>query len=976
MAGNYTESLIFTKNLDENGTPYIPKLIEVAKVSETGRIQCQQNIYKKNGIKIISPLGLKKVTKASQLVNETSSYFVYEDRAEVLFSEDLIDQVIVFEYYGTGNPNIGDCRVFTTVDNFGNITETLNDVIKDGRDIIESIKQLGGAIVILNKLEEVLQNAENLNIALGIKITVGTQVSERLEADIEKGNAVDSTLKATISKAEKTDSTVNATINTANATNEKVKTTINTANTTDSNLKVTINTANTTDEKVKTTISKGEQTSTKLEEQLTQINESENKVIQINPEDWVLNSETKMYEKIVIHGMGKTSGLIFDYQTVKNGKKCSYFMDYEIENENSIRFITESADTVFVTITAKYYTGLGIEESLLEVDKLVDGSSKVIMTRDERESLPHKINFTVDNTSNVEIPQVDEKLDIVSKKYDIVSSQLEQKAQKTEVRVSTLEKPINVSEFDTETKKLFTGGAVAVVDKNTVLEETIVDRQVSNRKTTFIKDENNIWIESSDYVYISPQTGIWQSETFEFTDFKVGDSFILYIESVTNNSDNVFAEFTSYREDGTAIKSKGFEVSLGNKSEEIIVTPDTAKIKVILFAAQTTTINEGTKVIWKNIRLIKNGDLNFKLSNDIKIEKSNLKDIVIDTNETSFFTPDYNLYDTANITLGKFIDQNNGEIGSDSNCALSDYIPVKENLEYYKKYYGAIAYFNSKKEFIGGLDKGTADAIYVMPKNCAYVRITVVGTYNFYREIFSLASADHKFYMPYGTKFLKSKYIDTRQLNGYYGKNLTSFGHSLVGMGKWQDYVCEYFGMTHTNCGQGGSTVAGESFQGSDGELKIPMWKDERINKIPTDTDLLLILCGKNDYHTVANGKLGDISSTDTNTFYGAYKTMIEKIYNRCPNARVILLTDLFRGYQQGMNESIYHSINEAIREIAKLYNYPIIESYNYGFNQLNYKTFYEVDDPVHPSYVGGKRMADVIIGQLKLYSPYFSEYN
>ena len=205
---------------------------------------------------------------------------------------------------------------------------------------------------------------------------------------------------------------------------------------------------------------------------------------------------------------------------------------------------------------------------------------------------------------------------------------------------------------------------------------------------------------------------------------------------------------------------------------------------------------------------------------------------------------------------------------------------------------------------------------------------------------------------------------------------MVSFGHSLVGMNRWQDFVAEYFGMIHTNCGQGGSTVAGEPFAGGDGETKIPLWRDERINSIPEDTDLILILSGKNDYEIVNNGKLGDINSSDTNTFYGAYKKVIEKLYTRCPNARVVIMADLFRAYQSGMNEDIYEQINTAIREIAKHYNYPLIDCYEYGFNQLNYTVFYEKGDAVHPSYVGGKRMADVIIGKLKTFSPYYSELN
>lgn len=386
MAENYTESLIFTKNLDEKGTPFIPKLVEVAVISDNGKVQCKQNVYKKNGINIISPDGLRRVNKPEQLLSTTSAYFIYEDRGEVLFSDDLIGQTVAFEYYGTGNPNIGDCRVFTTLDNNGNIIETINDIIKEGRDVLESIRALGNGIIILNKLEEVIQNAETLNTALGIKITVGTEVSERLEADINTGNEVDSKLKATIKTGNSTNTTLTTTIGTANTTNTTLIQTDSTAKATDSALKQTIINGDNKNTQLNSTITKGEQVLGDLNTQITKIEETDNKVVQINPTDWVLSVESNRYEYIWNHGMGKTS-LIFEYQTLKNGKKCSYFMDYEIQDENNIKFITESADTVFVNISAKYYNGLGFEESQIEVDKMVDGAKKVVMTRAERELL-------------------------------------------------------------------------------------------------------------------------------------------------------------------------------------------------------------------------------------------------------------------------------------------------------------------------------------------------------------------------------------------------------------------------------------------------------------------------------------------------------------------------------------------------------------------------------------------------------------
>ena len=64
-----------------------------------------------------------------------------------------------------------------------------------------------------------------------------------------------------------------------------------------------------------------------------------------------------------------------------------------------------------------------------------------------------------------------------------LSSQLAHKPTYDEVRQDTATRPINVSEMDTETKQLFTGGSVAVVGENAVGNENLKPKSVSLEKT-------------------------------------------------------------------------------------------------------------------------------------------------------------------------------------------------------------------------------------------------------------------------------------------------------------------------------------------------------------------------------------------------------------------------------------------------------------------------------------------------------------
>lgn len=86
---------------------------------------------------------------------------------------------------------------------------------------------------------------------------------------------------------------------------------------------------------------------------------------------------------------------------------------------------------------------------------------------------------------NVEIVETEHTTtaDLLNR-IDAYGAQIEGKASRGEVRENTSTKPINHTEFDTETKKLLTGGAVAVVGENAVGVENLKDYAVTSSKRT------------------------------------------------------------------------------------------------------------------------------------------------------------------------------------------------------------------------------------------------------------------------------------------------------------------------------------------------------------------------------------------------------------------------------------------------------------------------------------------------------------
>lgn len=108
-----------------------------------------------------------------------------------------------------------------------------------------------------------------------------------------------------------------------------------------------------------------------------------------------------------------------------------------------------------------------------------------------------------------------------------VTQQLADKAEKDKVRESTDIQPINVSEMDTETKALFTGGSVAVVGVDAVGTENVKSKAITTDKTDFITSVevgtedvniNNLFTEVGS---ISPTNGVLAagSTTYKSTPF-------------------------------------------------------------------------------------------------------------------------------------------------------------------------------------------------------------------------------------------------------------------------------------------------------------------------------------------------------------------------------------------------------------------------------------------------------------------------
>lgn len=132
-----------------------------------------------------------------------------------------------------------------------------------------------------------------------------------------------------------------------------------------------------------------------------------------------------------------------------------------------------------------------------------------------------------------------------------------------------------------------------------------------------------------------------------------------------------------------------------------------------------------------------------------------------------------------------------------------------------------------------------------------------------------------------------------------------------------------------------------------------------------TESDLVTIAAGTNDFKlNVSLGSIGQIGDTefDSDTFYGAYRDLVEYILSDNPAVRIVLFTPLQRdndSYDVNYVNSAGHQLIDyvkAVQEIGGMYSLPVCDLYrNSGFTKKTLELF--TLDGLHPNDFGYERM-------------------
>ena len=203
------------------------------------------------------------------------------------------------------------------------------------------------------------------------------------------------------------------------------------------------------------------------------------------------------------------------------------------------------------------------------------------------------------------------------------------------------------------------------------------------------------------------------------------------------------------------------------------------------------------------------------------------------------------------------------------------------------------------------------------------------------------------------------------------GKKIIAYGDSITSNGDYLRYTEKKIGVTIKNAGISSTTMTPSSNPASNGDLLTS------FNGTCPDLskyDIVTIAHGTNDLSSsVPIGEIGSITDKllDTNTFYGAYRKVIETIIKNYPHIRIVLCTPIHKYTIHEANEAVANGAGhklkdyvDAIHNLANMYSLIVCDMYkDCGINYLNYTTY--MPDGVHPNGYGGELMGKCYINSL-----------
>lgn len=278
----------------------------------------------------------------------------------------------------------------------------------------------------------------------------------------------------------------------------------------------------------------------------------------------------------------------------------------------------------------------------------------------------------------------------------------------------------------------------------------------------------------------------------------------------------------------------------------------------------------------------------------------------------------------------------------------------------------------------------------------------------------NFASYMRNFYVNNGvTTFGAWVRVDNRS-NGYEaisGKKVVNFGDSIFGntdgSTSISGYISSVSGATAYNVGFGGcrmsvhsqywdafsmyqlaEAIATQDFTMQDnaiiGGTGLPSYFPDHLDLLKSidfnEVQYITIAYGTNDY-TAGKELDNELDPEDVNTFNGALRYSLRRLYEAYPHLKILVLTPTYRFWtDEGTGEFLedsdtktYNASGDTLKEfaeatlvVAKEFKTPALDQYfDLGINKVNRLEFYTTSDGTHPQANGREKMARKICAGL-----------
>lgn len=272
---------------------------------------------------------------------------------------------------------------------------------------------------------------------------------------------------------------------------------------------------------------------------------------------------------------------------------------------------------------------------------------------------------------------------------------------------------------------------------------------------------------------------------------------------------------------------------------------------------------------------------------------------------------------------------------------------------------------NGKNMFIGfSMDENyTKYNSLVSVEDISYIIMTTDEKQKYMENIINAYSEGYDFPMLSLTCVEQYKNSSDEKTSWYEGKKYCAYGDSITQQNYYPYVLKKKLGMSGYNNGVGGRAI-------------YQMARDENINTIQEDSDVIIVMGGTNDW--AQNIRLGEIDDATEETFYGALNLIAEKLSKKFPTKIIVFATTPYgllpkqtgwtdqNGYRNnlGLTTGDY---GKCIMNVARKYGFPCADVYGKcGWNKYNITEWINYDGGyLHTKQNGGYRIGEVICGTL-----------